>query len=487
MSILSKLRNNRLMASSLVVLSIAIGLSCPAHAQIIVNDDRTDPVETNGEDITIENEGTITVDTTGPALVLNSDNNIVNSGSVTIEDVSNAVGVSLEGGENRNYTQSGSVNVNETFEVTSTDADPASDGPFAEGTGRTGILISGSSPFEGNVELTSTSSINIEGTDSFGINLTNTSINQEGLIGDLTTGGAITVRGARSSAINISSGITGDFTNTSTINGQGDGTRGINIEADIQGGFVNSGGVSLTGYRSLGRPTISGNFSSNSRAQITAEDILQAGSAITINANISEGIHLDDGISDVLDDNGNQTFDSSGNVIRSSGTPSTVVQNGSAPAILIGNSVNSIVIGNVAQITDPNNVLYESDLQYAFVNQGGIQSNGVYDDIDATALSINNTLLNQGINNTGQMTATAYVAPQELTDVDGNSITPGDGQARVIALSSNSEADVLNNSGVILASSSEAIDLVYNDLSNVLPSTKCFRDWNRYRRLFNIK
>ena len=470
MAILSKLRNNRLVASSLVVLSIAIGLSSPAHAQIIVNDDRTDPVETNGEDITIENEGTITVDTAGPALVLNSDNNIVNSGSVTIEDVSNAVGVSLEGGENRNYTQSGSVNVNETFEVTSSDADPASDGPFAEGTGRTGILISGSSPFEGNVELTSTSSINIEGTDSFGINLSNTSINQEGLIGDLTTGGAITVRGARSTAINISSGIIGDFTNTSTINGQGDGTRGMNIEADIQGGFVNSGGVSLTGYRSLGRPTISGNFSSNSREQITAEDILQAGSAITINANITEGIHLDDGISDVLDDNGNQTFDSNGNVIRSSGTPSTVVQNGSAPAILIGNSENSIVIGNVAQITDPNNVLYESDLQYAFVNQGGIQSNGVYDDIDATALSINNTLLNQGINNTGQMTATAYVAPQELTDVDGNSITPGDGQAIVIALSSNSEADVLNNSGVILASSSEAIDLVYNDLSNVLPS-----------------
>ena len=118
----------------------------------------------------------------------------------------------------------------------------------------------------------------------------------------------------------------------------------------------------------------------------------------------------------------------------------------------------------------PNNTLYEADLQYAFVNQGGIQSNGVYDDIDATALLINNTVLNQGINNTGQMTATAYVAPQELTDVDGNSITPGDGQARVIALSSNSEADVLNNSGVILASSSEAIDLVYNDLTNILPS-----------------
>jgi len=458
------------MASSFVALYIASGLSIPVQAQVIINDDRTDAVETNGEDVTIENEGTITIDTTGPALVLNSNNNIINSGSITIEDVNNAIGVSLEGGENRNYTQSGSINVNETFEVASTDSDPATDGPFAEGSGRTGILISGSSPFEGNVELTSTSSINIEGTDSFGINLTNTSINQEGLIGDLFTGGAITVRGARSTAININSGITGDFTNTGTINGQGEEIKGINIEADIQGGFVNSAGVSVTGYRSLGRPTISESFSSNSREQITAEDLFQAGSAITIRANISEGIHFDDGINDVLDDNGNQTFDSDGNVIRSSDTPSTVVQNGSAPAILIGDTENSILIGSVAQISDPNDPLYESNLQYSFVNQGAIQSNGLYDDIDATALSINNTILSQGINNTGQMTATAYVAPQELTDSDGNSLTPGDGQARVIVLSTNTIADTLDNSGVILASSSEAIDLVYNDLTNVLPS-----------------
>ena len=470
MTIISKLHNRKLMASSFVALYIASGLSIPVQAQVIINDDRTDAVETNGEDVTIENEGTITIDTTGPALVLNSNNNIINSGSITIEDVNNAIGVSLEGGENRNYTQSGSINVNETFEVASTDSDPATDGPFAEGSGRTGILISGSSPFEGNVELTSTSSINIEGTDSFGINLTNTSINQEGLIGDLFTGGAITVRGARSTAININSGITGDFTNTGTINGQGEEIKGINIEADIQGGFVNSAGVSVTGYRSLGRPTISESFSSNSREQITAEDLFQAGSAITIRANISEGIHFDDGINDVLDDNGNQTFDSDGNVIRSSDTPSTVVQNGSAPAILIGDTENSILIGSVAQISDPNDPLYESNLQYSFVNQGGIQSNGLYDDIDATALSINNAILGQGINNTGQMTATAYVAPQELTDSDGNSLTPGDGQARVIVLSTNTIADTLDNSGVILASSSEAIDLVYNDLTNVLPS-----------------
>ena len=117
MTIISKLHNRKLMASSFVALYIASGLSIPVQAQVIINDDRTDAVETNGEDVTIENEGTITIDTTGPALVLNSNNNIINSGSITIEDVNNAIGVSLEGGENRNYTQSGSINVNETFEV----------------------------------------------------------------------------------------------------------------------------------------------------------------------------------------------------------------------------------------------------------------------------------------------------------------------------------------------------------------------------------
>ena len=109
MTIISKLHNRKLMASSFVALYIASGLSIPVQAQVIINDDRTDAVETNGEDVTIENEGTITIDTTGPALVLNSNNNIINSGSITIEDVNNAIGVSLEGGENRNYTQSGST------------------------------------------------------------------------------------------------------------------------------------------------------------------------------------------------------------------------------------------------------------------------------------------------------------------------------------------------------------------------------------------
>jgi len=176
-----------------------------AYAQTVINDDRTAAAETNGEDITIESTGTITLEDAGPALTLNSDNDVTNAGTITIEDVDNAIGVNLEGGTDRSYIQSGSISLTETFAPTDTDEDGIINGAFAEGTGRTGILISGASPFEGNVEFTSTSFIDVEGNDSFGINLTNTAMAQNGLTGNLSHGGQIAVRGDNATGINIDS------------------------------------------------------------------------------------------------------------------------------------------------------------------------------------------------------------------------------------------------------------------------------------------
>ena len=97
--------------------------------------------------------------------------------------------VLLEGGADRNYTQLGSISITEDFVSENTDDDPFLDGGVADGSGRTGILISGASPFQGNIELTDTSSIVVEGNDSFGINLDNTPMMTDGLTGNLTTGG----------------------------------------------------------------------------------------------------------------------------------------------------------------------------------------------------------------------------------------------------------------------------------------------------------
>lgn len=471
-SITSTLRASKVLLSSVSGAAILLSFAPMAMAQTVVNDGRTAPVETNGEDVNIESGGSITLEASGPALTLNSNNDIDNAGTITINDVDNAVGVSLEGGADRNYVQSGRINLVEDFTNEDTDDDNIVDGPFAQGTGKTGILISGASPFEGNVELASSSIIDIEGNDSFGINLTNTTMAQNGLTGNLSYDGRINMRGDNSTGINIGSGISGDFAQNGTITSLGEGVQGINIDADIQGGFSSSGAITNTGYRFTTRPGLANaDTGASGRDTLGVEDLLQAGSALSISGNIARGIYFDDNRDDVLDEDGNQTFTDDGNVIQQLGTAGSIVQNGSAPAVLIDGEGTPISIGLVAAITDPNADGFDEDLQYAFVNQGTLQANGVFDDIDATVFSVSDTTLTGGINNTGSMTASAFLAPAERTENDvvgAPIITPGDGHARVIILGDNAIAERINNSGIILASSSEAIDLVYADPDNPL-------------------
>jgi len=224
-------------------------LSQSAQAQIPISDQQTAPLETNGEDLTIEAAGSVTIESAGPAVTLNSDNNLSNAGNISINNIDNATGVSLEGGSNRSFTNSGAISILEDFVATDTDDDPFVDGPFAEGSGRTGILISGASPFEGNVELASGSVISVEGNDSFGINLTNTAMVQNGLTGNLSNAGVISVNGTNATGINIASGIAGNFDNVGSITTIGEGAQTINVAADIEGGFVNAGSAINTGFR----------------------------------------------------------------------------------------------------------------------------------------------------------------------------------------------------------------------------------------------
>ena len=452
--------------------ALLLGFAPVAAAQVVVNDARTAPVETDGEDVTIESGGSITLENAGPALVLNSDNDVAMDGAITIEDINDAVGVELQGGADRNYTQSGAINITEDFTNTDTDDDGVPDGPFAEGSGRTGILISGASPFEGNIELATSSTINVEGTDSFGINLTNTSMAQNGLTGDLTQAGQILVRGDNSVGINVASGIGGNFAQNGSITTSGENTVGINIDGDIQGGFVNSGAATNTGYRFASRPPL-GNSTTGGvgRLSLEADDLLQAGSAIQISSNIGGGIYLDDAIDNVFNEDGVQQFNDDGEPLLTQGTPSNITQNGSAPAILIDGDGTPIAIGLVASVTDPDAEGFDAELQYAFVNQGALQANGVYDLIDATAFSVSDATLEGGINNTGSMTAATFVSPRRIIEGADPAAPLQTGLARVIVLGPNAIADQINNSGIILASATEAADRVFEDPDNVLPAT----------------
>ena len=458
------------MFGTISVLAMSMIFAPLSQAQVTISDEQTTAQETGGADLTIDAAGSIIIDTPGPAVTLNSDNALSNAGVIAITNVDNATGVSLESGANRSFTNSNTISIAEDFTPEDTDSseeggDPFVDGPFAQGAGRTGILISGASPFEGNIDLETTSVVSVEGNDSFGINLTNTAMAQEGLTGNLSNAGQINVLGTNAVGVNLASGLTGNFDNSGIITTTGEGAQAINVGADIQGGFVNAGSAVNTGFRFTARPGLSNSdLGISGRDQLGAEDLLQAGSAINIGANISQGILLEQRFEDVLDVDGNPTLDTDGNAIQTLTGTSNVVQNGSAPAVLIDGNGIPIAIGLVANVTDPAAADFDENLQFAFINQGNITANGVFDDVDATTVQVADATLAGGLNNSGTLTSTAFVAsPETSISLAENGLSSGTGQARVIVFGDGAIADEINNSGVLIATASEAADDVFGE------------------------
>ena len=448
------------MFGTISALAFSVIFAPLSHAQVTISEELTTEQETGGEDLTIDSTGSIILDAPGTAVTLNSDNALTNQGTISFNNVDNATGVSLEGGANRSFTNSNTISLVEDFvpediDSDDPDGDPFVDGDFAQGTGRTGILISGASPFEGNVELETTSVVNVEGNDSFGINLTNTPIGQTGLAGDLTNAGQINVLGTNAVGVNLAAGITGNFENQGVISTLGQGAESINVAADIQGGFVNSGSVINTGFRFTARPALSNDdIGTSGRDQLGEDDLFQAGSAINIGADVTQGLLFETRLEDVLDVDGNPTTDDEGNTIQTIASISNVMQNGSAPAVLIDGNGDQIAIGLVTPITDPEDPDFVENLQFAFVNQGSIVSNGVFDDVDSTTIQVSDATLDGGLNNTGTLTATSFVGGSPVAAA----LASGTGQARVIVFGDGAIADEINNSGVIVATASEATD-----------------------------
>ena len=456
---------------SSATLALLGALSFTAQAQVSITEDTSEQILTStaggggtADDVTVDTGVTVTVDSDRAGIIVDSDNDLVLDGGISAENIDGATGVELQGGNEGSYTQTGSISLVEDFVQEDTDDDPFLDGGVAVGEGRTGILISGASPFQGNVELAEGSLINIEGNDSFGINLANTPMTTEGLTGDLTTAGQISVTGDRSVGVNLASNITGNVTNSGVVNAEGAGAQGIAVSGDIDGGFSSSGVIAATGFRFDTRPAFSGpNDQLSGREDLTAEDLQQAGSALTISGNVSDGVFLNQVFTPSLDTDGNPIVDDDGNPVLVLSASSTIGQLGSAPAVLIGGDGAPIALGIVAPITDPNDPDFDEGLQYGFINQGTVSANGVFDDFDATAVSFANVTIEGGVNNEGTLGATTFRAPNP-TDLTG-----GDGVARVLVFGDQAIAEEINNSGTILASASEAIDEVFFDRTNIIP------------------
>jgi len=436
----------RLLSSAALPLAALLFLPL-ATAQTVVDADRTTPLntETDGD---VEINAGITVATEGGTIItFNSENDVTNAGVISTEDANDSIGVLITGGASGDYTQTGNINLTETFVAEDTDNSGTIDEPFAEGSNRIGILISGASPFTGNVNIES-GQIAIEGNDSAAIRLaTDASIS-----GDIISAGTLSVVGENAVGLDIQGAVIGQLANNGVVSTQGTNATSIRVSGDVTGEFRNTGQVSNTGFRFTQRPNLIG------RNLIDADDTQQAGAAIEINSNISQGVFLGQNVVTTENDDGTST-----STVTSI---SNISQFGLAPAVLVDGDGTPISLGLVSTISDPDDPDFDPDLQFGFINQGQITTSGIFDDVGTTGVELADVTVQGGIFNSGAITANTFRSGD-----DGTADAAGfDGHSRGFFLSRNATVEDFINEGIIAVTSTEAADAIFQDRDNIIPA-----------------
>lgn len=418
-----------------------------AFAQVEIGDARTAPVATsnadgngNAGDVTITSSGSIAIDTADTAIVtVDSDNNVTNSGNINSRDTDNVTGILVDGSRTGSISNAGTIRIDMTAPTALPDSRD-----IATGSGRTGILISGASPFTGNVENASSGLISIQGQDSAGIRLANNS----SITGDILQSGRLDVFGERGVGIDVLGDVIGNLAIAGNMGITGEDSVGVNVAGDISGGIKTTGVISVSGFVNASGVAISGRPNLTNRGLLVNDgSARQAGSAMQISGNVGQGIYFA------------QRLNDTGGVVSTGGINMT----GSAPAILINGDGTPIAIGRIGQITDPDDPDYNADLLYSFVNEGTLVTDALLDDLDATTLDLRDAHLTDGLNNSGTMRATVY-----RSGVEAGATTPTHiSHARVIVIGGGAIAERINNTGTILARGFEAIDAVYADRDNI--------------------
>jgi hypothetical protein len=394
------------------------------HAQTSITGSQTTPVKTNGNDVTIESGGTITI-TGGAAITVNSNNDADNEGTIAGNDGNHMTGILVTKGVTGTITNDGSI--------TLTDSTPATTIPLTAGKYRYGILIAGSTPFNGGINNSDTGSIAVRGNDSGGI-----LVYTGGLNGPISDAGTISITGNNSFGIDVNAPITGagnGISITNTITALGTGSGGVLINGSVAGQLYIDDTIRSTGYYNNQVTTTR----PSTFIGLTADNQLQGGSAVSVNASIGSGISVDS-----LGD---------------------IVTYGSAAALLIAPSSGTVNIGGVGA--------NHADI----IINGSVHANGIYDRVTSSAIQIGggdglvNLTGNLDVN--GKVQSVSYAANatgitigkgatvksiansgtiQSMVNLgEGGNATRG-GTSTAILVGSGGKLSAINNTGTITAS-----------------------------------
>jgi hypothetical protein len=412
------MRNLLAAAAALAPLMVATGV----QAEVVISSARSTPIQTSNatgaaaDNIRINSSGSISL-TSGTPVIVDSNNTLTldTGSSITLDNAaSGAVAILVNGGVTTGLNIAGTITILDSLtEYPDSDSDGDLDGPWANGSGRYGIRLSGASPVVGNISLTSDSTIRVDGNDSYGVAI------DAPLTGALTSLGVITVFGDRSVGLSVAAPVSGNISQEGTISVSGQDSIGLSTTGDIAGSLSIQGSITSTGYRytSLG--------SDDFVSKLDADDLLQGGSAVRVAGSVAGGVVLDN--PPVLDED-NADVDGDGRVDSGEGT-AAISTFGSAPAVVVGSATRAITLGKVG--TD--------DRAYGFINNGSVAGNGVYDGINANGVQFGvaggqTVTIEGGVRNNGTVAALS-----------------NGGSAIGVRFAAGSSAPILHNTGYLTA------------------------------------
>ncbi|QNE05662.1 autotransporter domain-containing protein [Croceicoccus marinus] len=340
---------------------VAIAISSTAASARDVTSAQTAPIATATANagapdaINITDKGSVTV-SGGTTVTMNSNHKVTNGGKITITNANGSTGIAAAAGTSGDIVNSGTILLDEPYAPKDNDNDGDLDGPFALGGDRQGIRTLGA--HAGNVVNSGT--ITVEGNDSAGIALGGT------LTGDLVHDGKTGVIGDNAVGIDAQA-IDGKVRLAGTVAARGENSVGARFGGDIAGAMVVQGDISASGYRYTAAPS--------STTKLDADDLLQGGSAISVEGDVAGGIMLAVAPKDSDPDKADEDADGIDDAKEGS---AKVTSFGKAAALSIGSASRDIAIGAVAGTAS----------KFGLQVDGIVDGRGVYVGVDANGLSI---------------------------------------------------------------------------------------------------
>jgi hypothetical protein len=435
-------------AAAVAPLAFAASL---AHAQTTVSGASSTPLSTStAGDVTIGANGVLTLPSTATppvAITLNSHNTVTNNGTITATGINNAVGILANGGNTGEIINTGTITIGETDTSTDANSDGVIDtengvkGQYATGSGRYGILISGPGTFTGVADTTnnagavtalySTGNISVIGENSAGIAV------MTSVVGDIVINGQVSVTGGNlgttdtSYAVLTTAQVGGNIKLGGGFSATGGNAVGVAIQDGATGAITFSGSSSTTGYRNTS-PRTQFNIADIALIEQTPAEMQQGGPALWLGGNVGGGLNI--------------TAPVAATATVAAVGAGTLVSDGDAPALLIGNGTHATNISVVSGDT------------HGIILGGSAGSSGVYDNVDTIGVQIGGSyggVASLPVNVTGGISISGTISAAAFGNADPKIPTTfGNGSAIGLDIGAGATVPHIDVTGSVTATSS---------------------------------